>query len=70
MRCPECGSPELDVKDSRPVKTQNAIRRRRTCRHCGFKFTTYEMIAVQERPSAFKLAHAVLDALGPGYIDD
>lgn len=42
MRCPNCGSEESKVVDSRPSEGNDAIRRRRECSRCGFRFTTYE----------------------------
>ncbi len=44
MRCPKCGSIEDKVIDSRPVNHFGAIRRRRICLRCQFRFTTYEEI--------------------------
>ena len=42
MRCPRCGCDESKVVDSRPSESNDAIRRRRECTGCGFRFTTYE----------------------------
>ncbi|HJF46107.1 transcriptional regulator NrdR [Thermophilibacter provencensis] len=42
MRCPKCGCEESKVVDSRPSESNDAIRRRRECTSCGFRFTTYE----------------------------
>ena len=42
MRCPRCGCEESKVVDSRPSENNDAIRRRRECIGCGFRFTTYE----------------------------
>ncbi len=42
MRCPKCGCDESKVVDSRPSENNDAIRRRRECASCGFRFTTYE----------------------------
>lgn len=42
MRCPKCGCDESKVIDSRPSENNDAIRRRRECSRCGFRFTTYE----------------------------
>lgn len=42
MRCPKCGWEESKVVDSRPAELNAAIRRRRECLGCGFRFTTYE----------------------------
>ena len=40
MRCPKCSSEESKVVDSR--QAEDAIRRRRVCESCGFRFTTFE----------------------------
>ena len=42
MRCPKCACDESKVVDSRPSESNDAIRRRRECTKCGFRFTTYE----------------------------
>ena len=42
MRCPKCGCENLKVVDSRPSESIDAIRRRRECEKCGYRFTTYE----------------------------
>ena len=42
MRCPKCGCEESKVVDSRPSESTDAIRRRRECVRCGYRFTTYE----------------------------
>ena len=42
MRCQFCGHPDSRVTDSREV--ESGIRRRRECRECGVRFTTYERI--------------------------
>lgn len=42
MRCPKCGCDESKVVDSRPSENNDAIRRRRECTGCGFRYTTYE----------------------------
>jgi len=43
MKCPNCGSAELRVIDSRPADN-NAIKRRRECEVCKARYTTYETI--------------------------
>src|ERR671938_1574893 len=48
MRCPYCGSPETQVKDSRPFDDASAIRRRRVCPDCGGRFTTFERVQLRE----------------------
>ncbi len=42
MRCPGCGRDDDRVVDSRPAPSGDAIRRRRECRACGLRFTTFE----------------------------
>jgi transcriptional repressor NrdR len=42
MRCPRCGVDDDKVVDSRAADDASAIRRRRQCLACGFRFTTYE----------------------------
>lgn len=42
MKCPKCSSDESKVVDSR--QAEDAIRRRRVCENCGFRFTTFERI--------------------------
>jgi len=44
MHCPICFTPDSKVIDSRPASEGKVIRRRRECRHCGKRFTTYETV--------------------------
>lgn len=46
MECPKCKSTYVEVIDTRPAEN-NSIRRRRICRDCSHRFTTYEL-TVQE----------------------
>lgn len=48
MRCPFCGNPDTQVKDSRPAEDGNAIRRRRQCPACAARFTTFERVQLRE----------------------
>ena len=48
MRCPSCGSLDTQVKDSRPTEDSSAIRRRRVCLACQFRFTTFERVQLRE----------------------
>src|SRR3954451_5997375 len=48
MRCPKCGSLDTQVKDSRPTEDSAAIRRRRVCLSCNFRFTTFERVQLRE----------------------
>lgn len=47
MHCSQCTSDDIKVIESRDVADGQAIRRRRMCTQCGYRFTTYERI---ERP--------------------
>jgi len=47
MKCPSCGSNGDRVIDSRPVRGNTAVRRRRQCERCGARFTTYEAVFVE-----------------------
>ena len=42
MRCPSCEYSVSKVTNSR--EADGSVRRRRECRKCGFRFTTYERI--------------------------
>ncbi len=44
MRCPYCQHPDTDVLDTRKLNDGEIIRRRRKCRHCSRRFTTYERV--------------------------
>ncbi|GAB6092005.1 transcriptional regulator NrdR [Furfurilactobacillus curtus] len=46
MQCPRCHHQETRVVDSRPTAEGQAIRRRRECEKCGFRFTTFERTEV------------------------
>lgn len=42
MQCPRCQHNGTRVVDSRPADDGRAIRRRRECESCSFRFTTFE----------------------------
>jgi len=44
MRCPHCGTIEDKVVESRTLANGDAVRRRRECTNCGYRFTSYEKI--------------------------
>jgi transcriptional repressor NrdR len=44
MRCPWCGRDEDRVVDSRSAERGTAIRRRRECRSCRRRYSTFERI--------------------------
>lgn len=43
MRCPNCARDDTSVIDSRSSGAR--VRRRRQCKHCGWRFTTREELA-------------------------
>lgn len=47
MKCSQCHQTETKVIESRDVAEGEAIRRRRECTNCHYRFTTYERL---ERP--------------------
>jgi transcriptional repressor NrdR len=54
MKCNQCQSDDIKVIESRDVADDQAIRRRRMCVSCGYRFTTYERI---ERPQLIVIKH-------------
>ena len=44
MRCPACGEMDDKVLESRTTNDGSAMRRRRVCTRCGYRFTSYERI--------------------------
>lgn len=47
MKCSQCHKSDTKVIESRDVADGEAVRRRRECTNCNYRFTTYERI---ERP--------------------
>ncbi len=54
MRCSQCHQADTKVIESRDASDGQAIRRRRMCLNCQFRFTTYERI---ERPQIIVVKH-------------
>ncbi|HEX5430054.1 MAG TPA: transcriptional regulator NrdR [Patescibacteria group bacterium] len=46
MKCPNCGNDDTKVLDSRPITDGLAIRRRRECTKCEFRFSTHEEMEI------------------------
>ena len=44
MRCPFCRSQKDKVIDSRSIRNDHAVRRRRECLKCKKRYTTYEYV--------------------------
>ncbi len=47
MKCGQCSGEDTKVIESRDVAEGQAVRRRRECIHCSYRYTTYERV---ERP--------------------
>ncbi|MDP4001326.1 MAG: transcriptional regulator NrdR [bacterium] len=46
MKCPKCSHEDTKVLDSRPLNEGMAIRRRRECIKCQFRFSTHEEMEI------------------------
>src|SRR5882672_4924565 len=55
MHCPSCHADDTKVIDSRVSDEGAAIRRRRLCPQCGYRFTTYERL--EEQPLTVVKTH-------------
>jgi len=75
MKCPSCGYEDSKVVDSRVTDAGTAIRRRRECPKCEFRFTTFERsqtanLMVEKKDGVFepydreKLEKGILTACG------
>ena len=53
MRCPSCTSDATRVIDSRLSDGGDTVRRRRSCKDCGHRFTTFERLEA-EQPRVIK----------------
>ena len=54
MRCNQCHFADTKVIESREASDGQAIRRRRVCTKCEYRFTTYERL---ERPQLIVIKH-------------
>jgi len=54
MRCPYCHVNNDKVIDSREIDSGAMIRRRRECKDCGKRFTTYEHVESTQRLTVIK----------------
>lgn len=44
MHCPFCAGSDTEVLESRVIEDGEGIRRRRECKKCGKRFTTFEKV--------------------------
>jgi len=74
MHCPVCGNEATSVVDTRVIAEGSAIRRRRECDACGYRFSTSEEVEIldvavvkrdgrRENYSRDKLSHGLKRAL-------
>ena len=75
MQCPRCNDDNDHVIDTRTIKEGKSIRRRRTCKNCAARFTTYEQISELIGPSIIDETGKCVDLLTAKdkiqqYIDD
>ena len=54
MRCPFCAENDDRVVDSRELDDATATRRRRVCKRCDRRFTTYERVEATTRVTVVK----------------
>lgn len=47
MNCTSCGHTDSKVLETRAASNGGAIRRRRECRSCGYRFTTMERVELR-----------------------
>jgi transcriptional repressor NrdR len=59
VRCPYCAADDDRVVDSRPVEEGQSIRRRRECRACHQRFTTFERAT--HEPLHVRKRHGVIE---------
>ena len=62
MRCLSCNNEETKVIDSRVAADGVAIRRRRECTSCGFRFSTYEQMEILDLAVVKRNGHKELYA--------
>lgn len=65
--CPRCFARNSAVKDSRPAF--QSIRRRRECKSCGHRWTTFEIAADETGLMAILEFDAMLQELEPHELD-
>ena len=72
VRCPECGSSNSRVVDTRPqlfsrqteTGSSGCIRRRRECENCGDRYTTQEYVITPPKTSlSRRTKKALIEAL-------
>jgi transcriptional repressor NrdR len=54
VKCIKCNYHKTKCINSRDLG--NYIRRRRVCLKCGFRFTTYEVIEIEEKADLYKFS--------------
>lgn len=67
MRCPACGSTDDKVLETRTTSNGSAMRRRRECLKCGYRFTSYER--VEDKPIIVKKKNGDIQQFDPHKIE-
>lgn len=72
MICSKRNSHDTGVSDSRPSDANGgSVRRRRYCKVCGHRFTTYEIrddyVAYIEKTVAVQMVSGLLNKIVPGW---
>jgi len=67
MRCPSCGSNNDKVLETRTTSNGFALRRRRECIDCGYRFTSYER--VEDKPITVIKKDGALQPFDPSKIE-
>lgn len=60
-RCPKCDNPKSRTIDSRPY--EGTTRRRRMCKFCGARWTTYEAMAPEFTEGEFRVPLDIMSEL-------
>lgn len=63
LSCPDCGSKEFSVVDSRPgvFADQGTVTRRRVCKNCGNRVATYEVTVDSWKEAKRNMAKLIVD---------
>ncbi|MCR5761177.1 MAG: transcriptional regulator NrdR [Sphaerochaetaceae bacterium] len=66
MKCPACGADNDKVLETRTTNNGSAMRRRRECLDCGYRFTSYER--VEDKPITVIKKNGNIQAFDPDKI--
>ena len=66
VHCPICHADDTKVVDSRLAAEGAAVRRRRRCPSCDYRFTTYERIDEAEMPRSVRKSNGTVEPFDRG----